>query len=312
MTALLRRADQPAIRDTFALFALMSATAAAAVSLYPSLWSAPLWLAYGILYGSAMDSRWHECGHATAFKTPWMNRALYHIACFCMMRDPVCWRHSHSRHHAETLIPGRDPEIAVMRPTRIVKLAANLIGIPDAATATKAMFIHAGGRLTSEETAYVPASLRPTVTRTARIWLSIYALAIAAALAFQSWLPLLLIGFPRLYGCWHMVICGWLQHGGLDDHVSDYRLNTRTVLLNPVSCFIYWNMNYHLEHHLFPLVPYHRLPDLHRAIAYDLPPPSPSLLAALGELLPALMRQFHDPDFTIRRPLPATATPYQL
>ena len=34
----------------------------------------------------------------------------------------------------------------------------------------------------------------------------------------------------------------------------------RTVLMNPVSRFIYWNMNYHVEHHMFPMVPYHALP----------------------------------------------------
>ena len=50
---------------------------------------------------------------------------------------------------------------------------------------------------------------------------------------------------------------GLLQHGGLADNVTDHRLNSRTVYMNPVSRFIYWNMNYHVEHHMFPMVPYH-------------------------------------------------------
>ena len=37
----------------------------------------------------------------------------------------------------------------------------------------------------------------------------------------------------------------------------DHRLNSRTVYMNPISRFIYWNMNYHIEHHMFPMVPYH-------------------------------------------------------
>jgi fatty acid desaturase len=41
----------------------------AGIALWPSWWSAPFWLAYGVLYGSAMDSRWHECGLGTAFRT---------------------------------------------------------------------------------------------------------------------------------------------------------------------------------------------------------------------------------------------------
>ena len=29
----------------------------------------------------------------------------------------------------------------------------------------------------------------------------------------------------------------------------------------PVHRYLYWNMNYHVEHHMFPLVPYHALPE---------------------------------------------------
>ena len=41
--------------------------------------------------------------------------------------------------------------------------------------------------------------------------------------------------------------------------------------MNPVSRFLYWNMNYHVEHHMFPMVPYHALPQLHEEIKADLP-----------------------------------------
>jgi len=69
-----------------------------------------------VLYGSSSDSRWHECGHGTAFRTGWMNEVVYQIARFMLMRNPVTWRWSHSRHHTDTIIVGRDVEIAVMRP----------------------------------------------------------------------------------------------------------------------------------------------------------------------------------------------------
>ena len=99
----MKRTDQPAIRDTFVLFGAMSVLAGTGISLWPSWWSAPFWLAYGVLYGSAMDSRWHECGHGTAFRTGWMNDVVYHIASFCMIRNPVTWRWSHARHHTDTI-----------------------------------------------------------------------------------------------------------------------------------------------------------------------------------------------------------------
>ena len=71
------------------------------------------------------------------------------------------------------------------------------------------------------------------------------------------------------------MLTGLLQHGGLADNVIDHRLNSRTVYMNPVSRFIYWNMNYHVEHHMFPMVPYHALPKLHEMIKHDLPGAQP-------------------------------------
>ena len=311
MKALMQRADQPALRDSVLLFGLMLGFATAGIVLWPSWWSVSFWLAYGVLYGSAMDSRWHECGHGTAFKTRWMNTVVYQIACFCIMRDPSCWKFSHARHHSDTVIVGRDPEIAIMRPVILAKMLANLFGILDVKDGLIRMIHHAMGHILPDEALYLATVFYPKVIRTARIWTAIYIGTFAAALAFQSWIPLLLIGLPRLYGCWHMVLCGWLQHGGLSDNVIDHRLNSRTVYMNPVSRFIYWNMNYHVEHHMFPLVPFYRLPDLHDAITHDLPAPNTSILAAYTELIPALLRQRIDPDFHLRRPLPVTAKPYQ-
>ena len=61
--------------------------------------------------------------------------------------------------------------------------------------------------------------------------------------------------------------------------------------MNPIFRFLYWNMNYHVEHHIFPTVPYHALPKLHEAIKADCPPPYPSSIAAYREIIPALLRQ---------------------
>jgi fatty acid desaturase len=95
-----------------------------------------------------------------------------------------------------------------------------------------------------------------------------------------------------------------MQHAGLPENVTDHRKNCRTVYMNPVLRFLYWNMNYHLEHHMFPLVPYHALPRLHEAIRNELPPPYPGTLAAYREIFSALVRQTHDPGYSVARPLP--------
>jgi len=300
-----------ALRDTALWLGLMAVFAAIGIALWPSWWSAPAWLAYGVLYGSASDSRWHECGHKTAFETAWMNEAVYQLASFLLMRNPVVWRASHVRHHTDTIVVGRDPEIVAMRPPDLVRLVLNLVGLIDTLHLMRRMLLHASGRLHPEEETFVRPQDRPAVVRIARIWLAIYAAVIASTLVLGSILPLMLIGLPRLYGAWHHVLTGVLQHLGLAENVTDHRLDTRTVLMNPVSRFIYLNMNYHLEHHMFTMVPYYRLPELHELIKGDLPPPDSSIFAAFRRLVPVLLRQLRYEEAVIIPPLPDGAAPYR-
>lgn len=311
MKELMKRSDGPAIRDTAIWLSAIVLSAAGGVWFWGTWWCVPFFFAYGVLYGSSTDSRWHECGHGTAFKTQWMNNAVYQLACFMIMRNPVTWRWSHTRHHTDTIIVGRDPEIAVMRPPDLLRVVLNFFGLVDAWHAIGDMVRNAFGNISAAEQTFIPEMERPRAIRIARIWLAIYVAMIAASVWFSSLLPLMLIGLPRLYGAWHMVMCGLLQHGGLADNVIDHRLNSRTVCMNPVSRFIYWNMNYHVEHHMFPMVPYHALPRLHAMIRHDLPAPSPSILAAYREMVPAFIRQLRNEDYFLERALPATAKPYR-
>ncbi len=318
MKQLMQRSDGPAIRDTLLWLALHVLTAGAGIALWGSWWAVPFWIAYGVLYGSACDSRWHECGHGTAFKTRWMNDVVYHIASFQVIRNPVNWRWSHARHHTDTIIVGRDAEIAWMHPIRLGLKALAYVGVLGTWDSLKVLARNAMGRLSEDEKDYIPASEWPRAVFWARIHMAIYAATAAltaamllAGMGWQAAIPFLVIGGPRIYGCWHMILTGLLQHGGLAEDVLDHRLNSRTVYMNPVSRWIYWNMNYHVEHHMFPMVPYHALPALHEAIKHDLPPPDPSIFAAYRDMLRAVMRQKREPGYYLRRDLPATARPYR-
>jgi fatty acid desaturase len=307
---LMKRSDGPAIRDTLIWFACFFITAGLGIYLLPSWWALPFFLAYGVLYGSSTDSRWHECGHGTAFKTRWMNDAVYHIACFMIMRPPTVWRWSHTRHHTDTIIVGRDPEIALMRPTVIFKLILNYFAFFQTIGAVKNMFIHAGGRLNPEEMTYIPEMEQHRVFKVARIWLVIHFAVIALALYTHSWLPVLLVGpLPTMYGAWVHVMTGLTQHGGLAEDVLDHRLNSRTVMMNPVLRFIYWNMNYHVEHHMFPMVPYHQLPKLYEDMKPFTPPANTSVWNAYSEIIPAWIKQIKDPSYAIPRKLPEGVSP---
>jgi Na+-transporting NADH:ubiquinone oxidoreductase subunit F len=63
-------------------------------------------------------------------------------------------------------------------------------------------------------------------------------------------------------------------------------------------------MNYHVDHHMFPLVPYHALPRLHEAIKDDCPVAYPGLISAWREIVPAVLKQVKDPAYHVKRRLP--------
>ncbi len=311
MKELMQRSDGPAIRDTLVWFFLLAASLAGGIYFWGSWWCVPFFFVYGTLYGSASDARWHEMGHGTAFKTQWMNNAVYQIASFMIMRNPVAWRWSHARHHTDTIIVGRDVEIALMRPPALAKWVLNFVGIVDGYLSLKILGRNALGILSDDEKDYIPNSEWAKVILAGRLHMAVYALTIAAAIYMGSWLPLIIIGLPRFYGSWHAVLVGLLQHGGLADNVLDHRLNCRTVYMNPVSRFLYMNMNYHVEHHMFPMVPFHALPRLHELIRHDLPAPNRSMWEGYREMVPALLRQLKYEDYFLKRELPPTARPYR-
>lgn len=304
MRELLQRRDGPALRDTLLWFALLFVTGYTAYLLWGSAWAIVPFLLYGALYGGSSDSRWHEAGHGTAFKTDWLNNALYEIASFMVIRESTPWRWSHARHHSDTIIVGRDPEIAVPRPPHIPSILLNIFALKSALNEFRKMLLHAAGKIDAQEAPYIPKSEYGKVFFKARIYILIYASVLGLAMAQGSILPLMFVGLPSLYGAWLMVFFGITQHAGLAENVLDHRLNCRTVYMNPVFRYLYWNMNYHIEHHMFPLVPYHALPKLHALVKDDCPPAYPSTIAAYKEIIPAVWRQVKDPTYHVRRALP--------
>ncbi|MFA7342767.1 MAG: NADH:ubiquinone reductase (Na(+)-transporting) subunit F [Terrimicrobiaceae bacterium] len=304
MRKLLERRDGPALRDTALWFALIIGSGVAGYLLWGTWWAVIPFAIYGVLYASSSDSRWHESSHGTAFKTDWMNNALYEIASFMVMRESTVWRWSHTRHHSDTIIVGRDPEIAVPRPPDIRAILMGFFNLGVYPKYFRRVFLHASGRMAADEKTFVPESEFHKVYLRARVYVLIYAAVVALSVFTGSILPLLYVGFVNLYGSWLMVIYGLTQHAGLAENVLDHRLNCRTVHMNAVHRFLYWNMGYHVEHHMFPLVPYHALPLLHEEVKDDCPVPYPNLFDAWREIIPAILRQVKDPAWHVKRRLP--------
>jgi fatty acid desaturase len=300
---LMKRDDAAGLRNFIPWLVLLVASGAVAWFAWGTWWAVPAFLVYGTIYSSS-DARWHELSHGTPFRTRWINDALYHLSSFMTIREGYWWRWSHARHHTHTYFQTRDPEIQVTRPTQVLPIIVDFIGIVGCTLEIRKVIRHAFGRVDAATDAFLPASEKPKMIWSCRIYLAVVLATIALAIAMRSFLPLMFVWTPRFYGGWLHQLLGLTQHAGLAVNVKDHRLNTRTVYTNFVFRFLYLNMNYHLEHHLLPMVPFYALPRLHEAIKDQLPPAYPSVWAAYREMLPALWTQRKDAAHVIVRPLP--------
>lgn len=84
-------------------------------------------------------------------------------------------------------------------------------------------------------------------------------------------------------------IRGITEHAGYQQN-EDQRLNARTVV-NPLQTFFFapHNVNYHIEHHVFPAVPYYNLPRVHQKFMADNVIPKANLYRGYGQVLRELV-----------------------
>ncbi|MDW3215747.1 MAG: fatty acid desaturase [Ilumatobacteraceae bacterium] len=299
-----RRSNTRAAVDVALWLALIVASGVWAYSTIWSWWSIPAFMVFGALYGGAADARWHECGHGTAFRSPLANDVIYHLASFMLWRGPTVWRWSHYRHHTDTIIVGRDAEIVFQRPPSVGRAVFAFTHLQGGPQMFARLVRHAAGRLDDDAKNFVPETEHRRVVWESRIMVAIVGAVAVWSLVAWTIVPLMFIGLPTIYGGWLVVFFGITQHAGMRENVLDHRYSTRSVAMNPVFRFLYLNMNYHVEHHLLPSVPYRALPDLHDEISDQLAPRKPNTLAAYREIFHALRRQSTDPTWEIPLDVP--------
>ena len=108
-----------------------------------------------------------------------------------------------------------------------------------------------------------------------------------------------MILLPPFYGNTILMICTMTQHAGLAENTKDHRKSTRTVILNPFFSFLYSNMEYHIEHHIFPKIPFYNLKKLHKVIEDQMPSPKRGVVAAYKDIIPTIFKQAKDKNYFI-------------
>lgn len=269
----------------------------------------PIYLIYCTWWGGA-DAIWHECGHRTAFKSRKLNDFFYHIGSFMNSFEAVRFKWSHSLHHNYTgSIDPHDFEVdgsIFWKPKKLLNFF--IIFIPGIGllnlnkSIQKEIFQHALGIKTKVMKECIPDHKKQSCIFVSRVYVFLWISIVIFSMVINSALPIFLFLIPKFFATLN-IIWGLTQHIGLQDKVKDHRLSTRSIRLNPILSFIYWNMEYHIEHHMFPSVPSYNLPKLHEAIKHQLPKPQ-SLFQAYKEIIPAIIKKTNDPNYYIPVKIP--------
>ena len=328
MSDLMRKSDFRGFAHVIPQLTLYAVTATlsylAFLNLHASNWPWALLLLLAALFVHGTFSHFfggiacHELSHKTPFATQFWNAFFLRLYAFLGWFDPFGYRASHVRHHQCTVHAELDGEVVLPQgldwhgamfvlkvltfdPMGIVKLLRFWVNAARGDLSRDGFF-------PAKWLQQVVPESNPELRREVRNWARVVVFGhLALAIAFVAtghWFLIIIVTFGCQYSPWLEVLCGAPQHVGLSPNVPDFRLNTRTYTCGLLPAFLYWNMQYHAEHHMFPAVPFYNLPRLRQAIEHDMPPAPHGLWATWQELLPIMKRQREDRTYVFVPKLP--------
>ncbi len=308
-----KKSDIKGIQHVFVFFTLLLVTGLLAYYTWGSLWSLFWFLVYGNIYCFS-NALWHETGHKTAFQSKFLNEFFYYISCFMAYFEPTRWRFTHFIHHGHTYSTNDpyDHEIEYgndyKNTTR--RFLINLIPFGELVYFKNhisfEIFKHSLGIKTKVMLDSIPEKIIPKCILISRIFVLLWIVIIMSSIFLSSWLPILYFLLPNFYGKTLHKIVSFTQHAGLARDLKDHRLTSREMHLNSVLSFLYWKMEYHMTHHMFPTIPSYNLDKLHQHIKDQIPKTNNGLLDAYKEIIPALIKQKEDPNHSIKIEIPQT------
>jgi fatty acid desaturase len=229
----------------------------------------------------------HETIHRTAFKTRALNETVAFVIGVLILLPREYFRAFHFAHHRFTQDPARDPELAAAKPANLRQWLWHVSGMPYWIAQVRGTTGHAIGH--APESFYKDEKQRRAVITEARSVLAIYAVILVVSIATGSNAALIYWVVPALLGQPALRLYLMAEHG-LCPMTSDMLENTRTTYTNPLVRGLAWNMPYHAEHHAYPAVPFHRLPEVNRALASRLKVTAPGYVAVQRQILHSYRR----------------------
>ena len=253
-------------------------------------WVWPAMFVHGVFLTVPSYAFSHETAHGTAFRSRWLNEAVLWITSLLYMEEPLHRRYTHTNHHTHTWHVGKDSQMPFDTPMGIWGWLTEITGFGLLRFHVQVFFRLATKHYTDTMRMVTPDGEFPEMTRNARIMLAIYTLIAAAPFA-GIWWPIWLLVIPRVLGAPVMLLFTLVQHVELQEDSPSILESTRSFRGNWLANFLYMNMNNHVEHHLFPQVPFHGLPHLARAVEAQVPAPDPGFIRTNCEVFLVALRR---------------------
>ncbi|MGL4234506.1 MAG: fatty acid desaturase [Tabrizicola sp.] len=199
----------------------------------------------------------HEATHRTPFASVGLNDWAGRVCGFLILLPFEWFRAFHMAHHRWTNLPGKDPELEGGKPATWRAWGWHVSGLPYWGSQLRLMLALVGGRVTG---AYVAEGAKGRVVVEARVMV----LGCVAAALTLLWTPVVIWVWvvPVLLGQPFLRLYLLAEHGDCPE-VANMFENTRTTFTTRAVRWLTWNMPYHVEHHVWPMVPFHRLPEVH-------------------------------------------------
>ena len=206
----------------------------------------------------------HETIHLTAFASRRANRVAGWLAACPSLLNWHFYTAFHLAHHRHTQDPARDPELLSPTPTTWPGYVFRVLAIPF--WRLRARVVRDCWRGDLSQYPYILPAAAPQIIRSVRaMTVAVGGAAILSAAVWGPWTPLAFWIVPQLLAQ-PLLRAYLLTEHTLCPHEPNGLVNTRTTLTNAALRFLMWNMPFHAEHHMYPSIPFHRLPAAHAAL----------------------------------------------
>ena len=219
----------------------------------------------------------HECIHKTAFISRKLNEVVGYAIGFIIFRSFLNGRYRHIAHHTFTQHPEKDPD-KVDFPEKFSDYIKQVTGFAIWVRIIENLFRHSIGKLNESEKGYIPESDVSSLIRESRIMMIGYLLITLLSVYFSTTFFLIYWVIPRVLGEPFIRFVRMVEHTGREE-TADMIHNTRTSFPSLFLRFLYWNMPFHIEHHLYSNVPFYHLPKFHKLVKPHTEEMEPSIVS---------------------------------